>query len=405
MKKRIAFLAMAAVLAVSIPVYADDYEKSREYFKEYYNVDLPEEADLAAVNQILEALGQAPIDAEEPKEEDLVVAGIRLAGMEELALTYVHPDAPDKAAAVLKDAGMEDIPEEYAPYVACALDLELIGEDDDEVSVWDFLYECAEIGGKGRNYICRVEDDQALSMLQSDQDGFFLFGDEELQKAGDQIVLDGATTGYNIKYTGNSANFLADYTLTYSHDDYTHALQLIGLLKSEDMDAYIQLEPKVSVYEYMSDWGEPRAATPTYEVIQVSDDRYMAYSVEYDLTIEFDSREDKERFHEIIETYAKKYDESFDAEENLIEPLLAGAWWQPLYSSQTEMENEEFGELIDNIVYSADGAYAIHSFSLPEDAEEVAEAVEKAAPELETSQISIYVNPAFMRYITGESHQ
>ena len=73
--------------------------------------------------------------------------------------------------------------------------------------------------------------------------------------------------------------------------------------------------------------------------------------------------------------------------------------------STTEMENEEFGELISNRVYNSDGSFYINSISLPDQAEAVAEAVKSIAPDLEVSSIKVYVNPAFIRYITGEDHQ
>ena len=151
--------------------------------------------------------------------------------------------------------------------------------------------------------------------------------------------------------------------------------------------------------------GGPAKPTPTYAVREVEDGRYLTYAVEYDMLLEFDTLEEKEAFHDLIETYAKKYDESYDADGNLIENLIAGAWWQPLYSSQTEMENEEFGLLYDNVVYDATGMYSIHPFSLPENCEAIAEVVAEVAPELSVSPVAIYVNPAFMRYTTGESHQ
>ena len=71
--------------------------------------------------------------------------------------------------------------------------------------------------------------------------------------------------------------FLADYTLRYSHSDYVHAVQLVGLLMSEGYDGYLQIEPKVSAYEYMAEWGDPGAPTPTYKVEQVEDNRSIGF--------------------------------------------------------------------------------------------------------------------------------
>ena len=137
----------------------------------------------------------------------------------------------------------------------------------------------------------------------------------------------------------------------------------------------------------------------------MTEDRYLCYAVEYDMMIEFETIEDKESFHDLVETYAKKYDDSFDADGNLVEKLLAGSWWQPLYSSTTEMENEEFGLLYDNVIYDATGSYSIHPFSLPDATQAIADVVAEVAPELSVSPVEIHVNPAFYRYITGTDHQ
>lgn len=413
MKKCLKLIPFALGLALALPcaIHADDPDKATEYFSERFNVAPFTDPTLDNVNGLLESLDAEPIPAEDFSDGAIVAAGLRVAGLEELALTYNKEDAPDKASAILENAGIADqIEAEYAPYVACALDLGLIDltvdEGDDNYNyVEDYFYHCAEIAGLGRHYIGRVSDPDILSVLEATLKGFVLFDDEELTNLGNEIVLRGATTGYNLKYNYYDSNFLADYTLKYGHSDYQHAVQLIGLLKSEGMDAYIQIEPKVSVYEYMLDWGEPGEPTPTYAVKQVTEDRYLAYAVEYDMLLEFDTREEKERFHDVIELYAKKYDDSLDADGNVVEKLLAGSWWQPLYSSGTEMENEEFGMLIDNVVYSMDGSYSIHPFSLPEQQEAIAEVVADVAPELTVSPVTIYVNPAFMRYITGESYQ
>ncbi len=397
---KILTLVMALCLALSCVAFAEE-ERAAEYLTAYYNApDLSGEVTAEIFNDALAALGQEPIA--EFNTETAIAAAVKLAGMEQLALTYIHEDAPEKAATVLADEGVE-ASAEYAPYVACALDLDLI--DEDEINYAEMLYRAAEMAGMGRHYIGRVSDDNILTELKSVLDSFIIFDEETLTNLGTEIVLRGATTGYNLKYEGYNANFLPEYTLKYGHSDIAHALQLIALMDSEGFDAYIQIEPKVSVYEYLIEWGEPGEPTATYAVKQVTEDRYLTYAIEYDMMIEFETIEEKEAFHTLIETYAKKYDESYDAEGNMVEKLIAGSWWQPLYSSTTEMQNEEFGILIDNVVFDATGTYSIHPFSLPDATQAIADVVAEVAPDLAVSPLEIHVNPAFMRYITGESHQ
>ena len=411
MKTWIRYAAAAAVLtaALSANVQADSAGmKAEEYLSEYFNIKpfTAEDADPDTVNAALTALGGESLDTEASDHEAIIAEGIRLAGLEELALSYENDANPGKRDDVLKREGVTAEKEEYAPYIAAALDLGLIENGTDgKTDPEEFLYRCIEIGGKGRRYIGRVNDPNILSELSTALNGFMLFDEKDLTELGNEIVLSGATTGYSLKYNKFDAHFLADYTLRYSHSDYRHAIQLIGLLRSEGMDAYIQIEPKVSVYEYMADWGDPGEPTPTYAVREAEDGRYLCYAIEYDMELEFDTRKDKEAFHKVIEDYAKKYDDRVDEDGNVTAKLLAESWWQPLYSSLTRMENDEFGELVDNVVYDKSGEYSIHPFSLPDKSGEIMAKAKEIAPDLEVNPVTVYANPAFVRYLTGEDHQ
>jgi len=403
-------LALVLALALTFTAFADEEQKAAAYLAEYYGIEFGETVTIEELNAALEKLEQEPVET----HEAVFAALVKIADCEKLAISYTHEDAPEKAANVLTEAGLEvseDIAA-YVPYIACALDLGLCEAEElsgTNVRTGEFLtealYNALEIGGKARHYIGRVSDDDILPVLNATLNTFINFDNEQLTNLGTEIVMRGATTGYNLKYAGYDANFLSDYTLQYGHSDYTHAVQLIALMESEGFDAYIQIEPKVSVYEYMIEWGAPGQPTPTYAVKQATEERYLTYAMEYDMKLEFDSIEEKEAFHGLIETYAKKYDESYDAEGNLTEKLIAGAWWQPLYSSTTEMQNEEFGLLYDNVIYDESGMYSIHPFSLPDATQAIADVVAEVAPELEVSLVEIHVNPAFYRYITGTSHQ
>jgi hypothetical protein len=250
-----------------------------------------------------------------------------------------------------------------------------------------------------------ASDSDIYAKLQSTWNSFTNFNDEKLSTLGAQLVIKGASTGYGLKYDGYNANFLPKYTLTYGHSDITHALQLIGLLNSEGIDAKIQMEPKVSIYEYMVEWGDPTKvkATPTYQLKQIDGGRWLCYAMEYDMKIEFNTVADKEAFHGIIEEYAKKNDKNVDANGKPTVPLLAGSWWQPLYSSTVKMENTSFKLLKDNVI--RDGSYSIHPFSLPENSSKISAVVASVAPDLKVESSDLYVDPAFYNYITGADHQ
>ena len=398
MKRIIISLLIALTLALStlssLPCLAEaapDIELSRsqaakpaEYLESYFGIaPFGEAFDLSDFNAALEARGQEPAANDTP--EAIAMAAVKLAGMDEPAQTYDGEEA----------------------YVACAHDLGLIKNPDrlDGESAASLLYDALSIAGKTRRCIGRVSDRDILQKLDAAMSAMTIFADDRLDVLGAQIVLREATTGYSLKYSGYDARFLEDYTLRYGHDDLRHMLQLVALLNGKGIDAWIQVEPKVSVYKYLLDWGEPSDPTPTYAVREVAESRYLCFSMEYDVALEFDSLDDKEDFHGIIETYAKKYDDSFDADGNLIDRLIVGSWWQPLYYSTTELQNKAFEMLYDNIVYDKDGLYYINSFSLPENTRAIEEVVKDVTPELVVSHVPIYVNPAFMRYIRNEDHQ
>ena len=385
------------------PAGTASYEKAEEYLLSYYGIEPGQEITLESVNGMLKAVGGEPIKAEALSDGAVVEAGIKLAGLDELAQSYLNDAVPDKAAKVLEANGILT-EEEYVPYVACAADLELYAKDT-PFDVETFLYRCLEIAGKGRHYLGRVTDADLMEEMRAVLDSMSIFDNWELDALGTELVMDGIVTGYGLKYAGYDARFLDAYTLKYSHSDYQHAIQLVGLLRSEGMDAYVQVEPKVSIYEYLKEWGTPAAPSPTYAVQQTDNGRYLCYSVEYDLMIEFDSADDKEKFHGLIETYAKKYDDRVDENGNVTAKLLAESFWQPLYSSGTPMRNDEYREMIDNTIYDRTGKYSIHTFTLPEGADAVVDKVGEIAPELTMSPFKVYVNPAFVRYITGEDHQ
>ena len=385
------------------PAGTASYEKAEDYLLSYYGIEPGQEITLESVNGMLKAVGGEPIEAETLSDGAVIEAGIKLAGLDELAQSYLNDAVPDKAAKVLEANGILT-EEEYVPYVACAADLELYAKDT-PFDVETFLYRCLEIAGKGRHYLGRVTDADLMEEMRAVLDSMSIFDNWELDALGTELVMDGIVTGYGLKYAGYDARFLDAYTLKYSHSDYQHAIQLVGLLRSEGMDAYVQVEPKVSIYEYLKEWGTPAAPSPTYAVQQTDNGRYLCYSVEYDLMIEFDSADDKEKFHGLIETYAKKYDDRVDENGDVTAKLLAESWWQPLYSSGTPMRNGEFQEMIDNTIYDRTGKYSIHTFTLPEGADAVVDKVGEIAPELTMSPFKVYVNPAFVRYITGEDHQ
>lgn len=192
------------------------------------------------------------------------------------------------------------------------------------------------------------------------------------------------TTGYNIKIKSTYANFNPELSLSYGHNGIKHANQLIALMKSEGLDAKVQIEPKTSAYLHMPDWGEP--ATPN---IVMEDRQIVITPLEYDLQFEFKDKADKMKFIQLIDKYAKK--DEVD-EENLI----YDAWWQPFL--QTE-KIDGFEKLIVNIV--SEGEYEAYVLTLPEKSDALIKELAKNK-NLKLKTKEVYVNPSFYRFMLGE---
>ncbi len=402
----------SAAQAVRIGGYEAD-EKNEQYLETYFDIaPFSAQVTRAEFDAALKKIGGSATGGSGTLTvAEAAKAAVCAAGMEELALTYTAPVDAGKAADRLAAYGVTGVAEAYAPYVACALDTDIamstysFGAALDADTAADMLMAAVNISGQGRNYLGMASDPDIYAKIQSTWNSFANFDDATLSELGAQLVIQGASTGFNLKYDGYNANFLPEYTLQYGHSDITHAVQLIGLLNSEGIDAKVQMEPKVSIYEYMTDWGDPTKVetTPTYELRAIEGGRWLCYAMEYDMKLEFETVADKEAFHGIVEDYAKKYDDRVDADGNATTPLLAGAWWQPLYTSTVPMQNSEFKLIYDNVIRN--GAYTIHPFSLPDQTGAIEAVVAKEAPELKVERTTLYVNPAFYNYLTGADYQ
>lgn len=192
------------------------------------------------------------------------------------------------------------------------------------------------------------------------------------------------TTGYNIKIKSTYANFNPELSLSYGHNGIKHANQLIALMKSEGLDAKVQIEPKTSAYLHMPDWGEP--ATPN---IVMEDGQIVITPLEYDLQFEFKDKADKMRFIKMVEKYAKK-------DEVNEKGLIYDAWWQPFL--QTE-KVDGFEKLIVNI--ASEGEYEAYVLTLPEKSDALIKELAKNK-NLKLKTKEVYVNPSFYRFMLGE---
>ena len=234
------------------------------------------------------------------------------------------------------------------------------------------------------NYIGNVLDNNIYGGLYNKWSRGEVVEDSSLNAILNRAMLKGLTTGYNIKDRKDYANFDEKLTASYGHSDMIHASQIIGMLRSEGIDAKVQLELKTSAFVYLPEWGES-----SYATTKMPDGTIIAHPLEYDLKLQFESQKDKEKFFDLIEKYAKKDDENEKG-------LLHESWWQPFI--HTEKVNG-YEMLIDNIV--SDNRYDAHVLTLPEKSKPLVEELSKNK-NIRVKTKEVWVNPAFFRFMLGE---
>lgn len=337
---------------------------------------------------------------EQPLTEDTAVyIAVKAADLKELAYSY----PVDKVQASLKAAHLEYAGEgdrkltlQAAQELAAAFDSGLVQDqlkpgaaasDDFAASL---LGSVLSVKGQYKHYLAYVSDSDVYSQVYKAYQTADLIQVPALQSIVDEALKQNLVTGYNLKDDRFSANFDPALSLTYGHDDLSHALQLIGLMRSEGLDAKVQLEPKTSAFVYLKEWGEPKE-TESYKVVQIENGNYIAYAKEYDLAFEFDTPEQKARFQDIVLKYAKKNEKDQTG-------LIKNSWWQPLYYSLTELK--DYKEIANNKISS--GHYYAQSFSLKDKSAEITAGLQKIKPGTQVTSYRFWVDEPFYNYLLGE---
>lgn len=411
MKKSILCIGMLLIAAVLFGVGISEQAhfsdpSNAAYLEQYFQIKLPASGLKAKqFSAALTAITGKPVSLSEPK--DIFKALVESADLSQLALTYTT----EKAGERLAYYGItEAVPADLSRYVACSLDAHLLPASTakdllgarhvSSETAANLLMSVANATGISRNYIGRVSDSDILMRISNAFDGYTLFSDGNLDAIGAMAVQKRASTGYNLKKDADDARFLTTRTIQYGHSDETHLKQLTVLLNSEGIDAKLQIEPKVSIYEYLLDWGPVPEPSPYYKVLQFSENLYLAYAVEYDAKFEFDTHEDLLAFDSLINTYAKKNDANQAKNSNVA--LLKGAWWQPLYSTTFQADEKAYQEIVDCVL--EENGYSIHPFSLVETKQNLIDTLENLSA-LEVQERTLYVNNAFYRYLSGSDYQ
>lgn len=365
--------------------------------------DVSQEQFLTVLNEITAGDGDAIEYPQEIDEEgftilESILTAVYGANVDELAYTYPEEKADEALAAW--SAVPEDLALSRKQELAAAIDTGLLQDNWQGVDLQspvsaafaiDLLGRILEFTGQYKHFLGDVTDPDIYGDILYTWDSFNQVSMPELQAPANDLIKEGVITGYNIKRTSNESISDPDNTIVYGHSNIAHAIQLIGLLRSEDMEAQVLLEPKTSAFLYLADWGEP-TESPEFQVEPLEDGNYIAYAKEYDLIFEFDDAADKERFDTLIKQYAKK-NEADQA------GLLISSWWQPLYTSEESVE--DYVPVKNNVI--SGNEFFVQSFSLPENSAEIMERFIEAYPDANVEASDLWVNQAFHNYLLGDS--
>ena len=327
-----------------------------------------------------------------------VSIAVRAADLKELAYSYPQEKVA-KTLAQLPKVTDGSLVAHMAQELAAAVDTGLLPAEfyadfephqaASEQLVNTLLGKVLEVKGLYKRYLGYVSDPDIYSKLYNAYATSDVMKAPSLQAVMNEALEQELVTGYSIKDSRYDANFIPELSVAYGHSDLKHLIQLIGLLRSEGLDAKVQYEPKTSAFIFLAEWGDPG---PNVE--QIANGNFISYANEYDVQFEFASAEDKNKFHEIITAYAKK-----DAAD---EPgLIYGSWWQPLYYSEVSVNDFEI--ITNNKVVDENSSFYVNPFSLNEDSEHVVEGLKAIDPETVIVPYQFWVNKPFYNYLHGEA--
>jgi len=362
---------------------------------------------VSALNAILaSAPGSTALSAtgksmERLKASEAVQLALSASDLEELAATYSADKTMKTLAALKLNWKSNAYATDKARALAAAVDAGLLNSEyyaeirnDGSVSqafATVLLGKVLEARGQYKHYLGYSSDADIYAKLNNAYRTSDIIQAAELRKIVDEALKQDLVTGYNLKDGRYDANFIDSLSLVYGHSDFKHAVQLIGLLRSEGIKAKVQFEPKTSAFIYLQEWGDP-GVSELYEVVQIENGNYIEYAKEYDLAFEFASAADKYRFNDIVLRYAKKNEENQAG-------LIYGSWWQPLYYSLTELK--DYKKISNNKI--AAGSYYAQSFSLKSQSAAVTAGFKQLDPSATVESYDFWVDGPFYNYLQGES--
>lgn len=204
-------------------------------------------------------LTQDRLDGDQPLTQSTAVyMAVKAAGLKELAYTYPAEKAARSLAKLHADDEIPQLTPQAAQELAAAADTELLPaglhdafqrNEPASVSYAEILLgRVLELQGLYKHELGRVSDPDILRKVRDAWNVQNLIQQPDLQTIVDKALQADLITGYNVKDDRYTPHFDRERSLTYGHSEIDHALQLIGLLRSENIDARVQLEPKTSAF-------------------------------------------------------------------------------------------------------------------------------------------------------------
>ena len=261
---------------------------------------------------------------------------IKLADLEELAYTYDASKMNSLFHDVIKDeAILSDV---QLQYLAVAVDLGFVFKgkirflDMHSSLTKDFayhlLFKTTLFVNNKKKFIGYVTEPDIISRLEEKWNSTGIIPDPEIENVMNDLIRKKIISGYHIKMSEEVANFDHHLKITYTHDNFKHVKQLVGLIISENIQAKINVEKKHSTFIYYTEWD----ITENLSIEPINDKIFLASRIESDIVFEFASPEKKDHFRVVTNDFAKR-------EYNRPKSILFQSWYEPLITSDVPLNS------------------------------------------------------------------
>ncbi len=317
---------------------------------------------------------------------------IKLADLEELACTYNASKINSLFHDVINDEMI--LSDVQLQHLAVAVDLGLVFKgkirflDMHSSLTKDFayhlLFKTTLFVNNKKKFIGYVTEPDIISRLEEKWNSTGMIPNPDIENVMNDLIRKKIISGYHIKMSEELANFDHHLKITYTHDNFKHVKQLVGLIISENIQARINIEKKHSTFIYYNEWD----ITENLSVEPINDKIFLASRLESDIVFEFASPDKKDHFRAVTNDFTKK-------EYNRTKNILFQSWYEPLITSDVPMNS--YNRIKEITIQH--GSYLILTFVTEET---LTKALNKLSECYEKSMIrsrSVWVNDDFYLYL------